>query len=62
LIFDLWRWYQRTFDLRVLWPQCKAQARDLDHAKAAFALHAFNNPAWLRLGEDEIKIRIDALD
>ncbi len=52
---------RRAIDLQVLWPACKKQASDLDHAKAAFALHAFNDPAWLSLGEGEIARRIDAL-
>lgn len=58
------RWYSarlRKIDLQILWPICLKQAKDLDHAKAAFAVHAFNDPAWLRLGEEEIKRRIDAL-
>ena len=56
-------WYarQRAIDLQVLWPACKADAKDIDHAKAAFAVHAFNDPAWVCLGEEEIKRRIDAL-
>lgn len=47
----LQRWWwrrQREFDLRVLWPECKRQSIDLDHARAAFALHAFQDPAWVR--------------
>ncbi len=58
------RWYKRlrTIDMQILWPACKENALDLDHARAAFAVHAFNDLAWLRLGEDEIKKRIDALE
>jgi hypothetical protein len=59
-----WNWYdarRRRIDLEILWPSCKAQARDLDHAKAAFAVHAFNDDAWLSLSEDEIKRRIEEL-
>lgn len=48
--------------MAVLWPVCLRQAPDLDHAKAAFALHAFNDPAWLFLGEDEIERFIDGLN
>jgi hypothetical protein len=62
MILDWWRTYQRSIDLRLLWPICKQGANDLDHAKAAFAYHAFNDPAWLTLGEDEIIRRIDALE
>jgi len=36
-------------------------ARDLDHAKAAFAIHAFNDRAWLALGEDGLRRAIDNL-
>jgi hypothetical protein len=50
----------RRFDLEILWPECKAHAPDLDHAKAAFAVHAFNDPAWLELG-DELMTAIDEL-
>jgi hypothetical protein len=41
-------------DLLLLWPACKEQARDLDHAKAAFAVHAFNDPAWVRFYEGDL--------
>jgi hypothetical protein len=60
-----WNWYdarRRRIDLDILWPVCKEHARDLDQAKAAFAIHAFNDPPWLSLGEDEIKRRIDELE
>jgi len=33
----------------------------MDHAKAAFAYHCYNDPAWKALGDDEIYRRIDAL-
>jgi hypothetical protein len=54
LLMRWWRAHQRQIDLDILWPACKAEAADLDHAKAAFAVHAFNDRAWLVLGEDEI--------
>lgn len=61
-----WHWTQRWIDLTVLWPACKREAAardlDMDHAKAAFAMHVFRDYAWIALGEDEIKRRIDALD
>lgn len=60
-LMEWWHSRQRAIDMDVLWPTCVAQARDLDHAKAAFALHAFNDPAWLCLGEDAIKRAIDDL-
>lgn len=56
-------WYARlrAIDLRVLWPACRERARDLDHAKAAFALHAMNDDAWLILGQEEVARFIDEL-
>lgn len=57
-LISLWRKRQRAIDLDVLWPACKQEAPDLDHAKAAFAVHAFHDPAWLALGKDEIRRRI----
>lgn len=56
-----WHARQRSIDLQVLWPSCVKLAPDLDHAKAAFAVHAFNDSAWLCLGEEEIKRQIDGL-
>lgn len=50
-----WLWArQRAIDLAVLWPQCKEIAPDLDHARAAFAVHAFNDPAWVRYYKDRL--------
>jgi hypothetical protein len=60
-LMNWWRQRQRSIDLSILWPVCKEKATDLDHAKAAFAMHAFHDPAWLALGDDEIKRQIDAL-
>jgi hypothetical protein len=60
-----WKARQRAIDLRILWPACKQEAAakglTLDHAKAAFARHAFHDPAWQVLGEPEIMRRIDEL-
>jgi hypothetical protein len=61
-ILGWWHARQRAIDLRILWPVCKDAARDLDHAKMAFAVHAFNDEAWRWLGDDEIKRRIDELE
>jgi hypothetical protein len=60
-LLNWWHARQRKIDLQILWPECVKHGRDLDQAKAAFAYHAFNDRAWLCLGEDEIKRRIDAL-
>ena len=60
-LLDRWHARQRSIDLRILWPVCKENARDLDHAKAAFAYHAFHDRAWLSLGDDEIARQIEEL-
>jgi hypothetical protein len=57
-----WRAYQRSIDLEILWPICKREAADLDHAKAAFAVHAFHDPAWLCLGAVAIIEAIEGLE
>lgn len=56
-------WYARCrkLDMEILWPSCLSQAPSLDHAKAAFAVHAFNDPAWLFLGRDTVHQFIDGL-
>jgi hypothetical protein len=57
-------WYarQRAVDMEILWPQCLAGARDLDHAKMAFALHCHNDPAWRVLGREWINEFIGKLE
>jgi hypothetical protein len=60
-LMNWWRSRQRATDLQILWPSCRDLAQDLDHARAVFAFHAFNDPAWLSLGEDEIVRIIGAL-
>lgn len=52
---------RRAIDLDILWPICKERARDMDRAKAAFAVHAFNDEAWLSLGHEGIVSTIDGL-
>lgn len=62
LIARMWRKRQRSIDMVILWPSCKSLAVDLDHAKAAFAIHAFNDSAWTNdLSERQIIDLIDAL-
>lgn len=60
-----WHWTQRCIDLQVLWPEIKKQAAEngwpLERAQLAFSHHAFRDPAWRCLGEDEVKRRIDRL-
>jgi len=63
----------RRIDRDILWPACKTEAlrrrsemgwslQDaLNHAKAAFAVHAFKDAGWQWLGDEEIQRRIDRL-
>ena len=60
-IIGWWHARQRVVDLQILWSACVENASNLDQAKAAFAVHAFNDAAWLWLGEDEIARQIDEL-
>jgi hypothetical protein len=61
-IRSMWHAYQRRIDMKILWPVCVREASDLDHAKAAFALHCYNDPAWQCLGEDAVFEFIDKLE
>lgn len=58
-----WWWArQRAIDLRILWPQCKQLAPDMDRAKAAFAVHAYHDPAWVEFyGRDRLYTIIEEL-
>jgi hypothetical protein len=58
---DKWHAHQRSIDLKLLWPICCEYAPTIDHAKASFAMHAYNDPAWTCLGENEIYRRIEEL-
>ena len=45
----IWGWWncrRRAIDLEILWSACKDGARDLDHTRAPFAVHAFRDAAW----------------
>jgi hypothetical protein len=61
LIDRFWHAPRRRLDLAILWPSCIKHAPDLNRAKAAFAVHAFNDPAWLALGDKELFLFIDNL-
>ena len=61
-IRGLWYAQQRAFDRKFLWPSCCELAPDLDTAKAAFAVHAYRDPAWLSLGEKNLYEAIDKLE
>jgi hypothetical protein len=53
---------QRRTDIEILWPQLKARADSLEHARRAFTMHALSDSAWLRLDRDELYKRIDLLE
>jgi hypothetical protein len=61
-LIDRWRERQRAIDLEILWPVCRDEAPDLDTARAAFAMHAYRDPAWMGLGAEEIRRRINELE
>ena len=48
-----WRETQRQTDMHTLWPACKRYATSLDHAKAAFYMHAINDTAWTKDYDEE---------
>lgn len=60
-LLNWWHVRQRSIDIQILWPACRDNTPDLDHAKAAFAFHAFHDEAWMCLGEREITRLIDKL-
>jgi hypothetical protein len=60
-ILSLWRARQRRFDMEFLWPQCIEQAESLDHAKAMFAIHCHNDPAWMEWDDEAVADFIDTL-
>ena len=52
----------RSTDMTTLWPICKQHAQTLDHAKAAFYMHAVNDSAWTdHYTESELKSFVDSL-
>jgi len=56
-----WHARQRAIDIATLWPECCRLTPTLDHAKATFAVHAYNDSAWTSLGDDGIYDAIEAL-
>jgi len=58
---SVWRSRQRQMDVLILWPACREQAPDIETARAAFAAHAYHDPAWLELEDAHIKRIIEAL-
>jgi len=45
---------RRRLDLKTLWPAIVDRSRTLDEARACFAIHAYNSPAWLALAPVEL--------
>jgi hypothetical protein len=58
---SIWYWRSRRADLEILWPACREQAKDIYHARAAFAVHALHDRAWLVLGRRKVERIIDGL-
>ena len=60
------RWHRarkRAIDVQLLWPICVEKAPDMDHAKAAFALHVLHDSAWTKdFTERELIAYIDRID
>ena len=61
-LMNLWYARLRKLDLQLLWPECLKQAGSLTKAKAAFASHAYNDPAWLWLGDKALYMAIEDLE
>jgi hypothetical protein len=60
-LMDFYYRRMRAIDMQILWPACVSHSTSLDEAKAAFAMHAFHDRAWLSLGEPAICDAIDRL-
>lgn len=56
-----WHTRQRTIDVEVLWPVICSNARDLEHARKAFAWHALRDSAWTVLGSEGVHKAISEL-
>ena len=63
LIARMWRAHQRMTDLEILWPSIRAQAPYVEAARAAFAVHAFQDEAWTQdFSQDQIVRIIEGLE
>lgn len=56
-----WRKRQRDIDVQILWPSLVRESADLGRAKAAFAFHAFRDPAWSDMDDEQIMAFVDRL-
>lgn len=61
LILALWRRYQRSIDVKLLWPPLVAEAIDRAHARASFRVHMTIDPAYSDMDEAEKRAFLDGL-
>ena len=54
-VYAWWQARQRRIDIETLWPSCRDQASDLEHARRAFMLHIVGDPAWSAISDKERK-------
>lgn len=57
----LWYARLRAIDRKILWPEMKKQAKSLEHARDAFAIHASNDHAYSDMTDEELADYIDNL-
>jgi len=61
IMMGCWHAHQRSIDRALLWPSIREHAPSADKARAAFAIHAYRDVAWLVLGDEGLKKAIDEL-
>jgi hypothetical protein len=61
LALDAWHARQREIDVAILWPACLRASETVGEAMEIFAVHAYNDPAWLCLGHEGIGEAISML-
>lgn len=52
---------QRRLDVTILWPSLKANARNLDKARAAFFVHCAYDPAWSDYNAADLNDYVESL-
>jgi len=58
-----WRKRLRSLDMALLWPEFLREARDTNHAKAAFMFHCVRDSAWTKdYSEADLVSFINALE
>lgn len=59
---EWWHARQRDRDMYHLWAECKELSGNvLPVARDMFVVHALEDPAWAKLGEAEIRRRLEEL-